>query len=56
MPTRVESDLYFAIDFGCSIEVVVEAIDTERVPIGEDSRSTRPVPRSKRLAAPNIHQ
>jgi hypothetical protein len=56
MPTRVEGDLDLADVVGRSFEIVVQAIDAERVPIGEGSRSSSPVPRSQGLAAPNLYQ
>jgi hypothetical protein len=56
MPTRVESDLNLALDVGHSFEIVVQAVDAERVPIDDGSRFTSPVPRSQGPAAPNLYQ
>jgi hypothetical protein len=56
MPTRVEGDLDLAISVDCSLEIVVEGVDAERVPIGESNRSAGLVPGSQRLAVPRFYQ
>ncbi len=47
MPTRVARDLALAIAAGRSFEIIVQAVDAERIPIGERSRPTSPVPRTR---------
>jgi hypothetical protein len=59
MPVGVESDLDLTdltLHFGRSFEIVVQAVNAERVPIGEGSRFASPVPRAHGLAAPNLYQ
>ena len=54
MPTRVERDLDLAVVAGRSFEIIVQAVDAERIPIGEASKPTSPVPRPHGLAVPNL--
>jgi hypothetical protein len=56
MPTRVECDLYHAIDVDFSFQIVEQPFKAQRVPIVERDRFPGVVRRPDEPAAPNLHQ